>query len=377
MNLETILDERLWRSIQSFYEDRNFTGAILDAIYFMSDLIREKTGLESDGVTLVGQAFGGKAPKLKVNALQTDSDKNIQAGVEHMLRGLFRAIRNPRSHEKYTDDQKDADAIIIFVNYLLGVIDKSKAPFTKTEFLNRVFDPNFVKKERYAELLVKEIPPKQRLEVMLDIFRKKETGDGEKLRVFVSALLPKLTGAQQKDLFEVVSEELKTTNQDSSIRFALQIFPNDILTKLDETARLRLENRLIESISQGYYDIDTQRCSRGALGTWAQDCCSYFLLRDDLENALVQLVRSEDPRQHEYLFRFFWKKLVELVNPPSDILVSYLKSKIRGGNKQFHQKLYLEREYGDREWVKPFEKEINEFNALELAFDIPEDDIPF
>ena len=109
MNLETILVKRLWESIQSSYEARNFTGAILDAIYSLSDLIREKTGLQSDGTTLVGQALGGKSPKLKVNRLQTESEKNVQSGIEQILRGLFQAVRNPRSHEKRVDTQKDAD----------------------------------------------------------------------------------------------------------------------------------------------------------------------------------------------------------------------------------------------------------------------------
>jgi uncharacterized protein (TIGR02391 family) len=103
MNLESKIEERLWKMIQNSYEDRNYTGAIHDAIYFLSDLIREKSGLESDGVSLIGQAFGGKSPKLKVNKLQSESDKNIQAGIAQILRGIYQAIRNPRSHEKYND----------------------------------------------------------------------------------------------------------------------------------------------------------------------------------------------------------------------------------------------------------------------------------
>lgn len=148
MNIQTILDERLWRALQSSYENRNFTAAILDAIYFLNDMIRQKTGLESDGTALAGQAFGGKVPRLKVNHLQTESERNIQAGLEQILRGLYQGIRNPRSHEKYNDSQEDADAIIVFIGYLVRVIDQSKTPFTKSEFIGRVFDPHFVKSSR-------------------------------------------------------------------------------------------------------------------------------------------------------------------------------------------------------------------------------------
>ena len=94
MNLESKVEERLWQMIQGSYENRNYTGAILDTIYFLSDLVREKSGLSSDGISLIGQAFGGKSPKLKINKLQSDSDKNIQSGIAQILRGLYQAIRN-------------------------------------------------------------------------------------------------------------------------------------------------------------------------------------------------------------------------------------------------------------------------------------------
>lgn len=111
MNFETLLDKRLYQAIETSYVSRNYTGAILDAIYFLSNLIRDKTGLESDGPSLIGQAFGGNNPRLKVSRLQTESELNVQKGVEQILRGIYQAIRNPRSHEKHTDDKADTDSM--------------------------------------------------------------------------------------------------------------------------------------------------------------------------------------------------------------------------------------------------------------------------
>ncbi len=113
MNLETRIDTRLWDAVRISYENRNFTGLIQDSMYFLTDLIREKTGLEGDGASLVGQAFGGRSPLLKVNKLQTESEKNEQKGVEQIIRGLYQAIRNPRSHEKILDTEENATAIIL------------------------------------------------------------------------------------------------------------------------------------------------------------------------------------------------------------------------------------------------------------------------
>jgi uncharacterized protein (TIGR02391 family) len=107
MNLETRLESRLWDAVQASVEARNYKSAILDAIHFLTDTIRERSGLEGDGVALVGAAFGGASPKLKVNRLQTESELNVQKGVESLLRGLYQAVRNPRAHEGVADSEPD------------------------------------------------------------------------------------------------------------------------------------------------------------------------------------------------------------------------------------------------------------------------------
>jgi uncharacterized protein (TIGR02391 family) len=155
MNLETALEPRLWEAIRTSIEARRFTPAILDAIHLLTDVIRERSGLEGDGVALVGAAFGGDSPKLKINRLQTESEQNIQRGMEAMLRGLYQAIRNPRSHEAWDDNERDAKALLLFVDYLLRIVDKSGSPFSLQALVARVLDPDFVPSERYAALLTK------------------------------------------------------------------------------------------------------------------------------------------------------------------------------------------------------------------------------
>jgi Protein of unknown function (Hypoth_ymh) len=66
VNLETNLPTELWEAIRINYEKRNFTGAILDGFYFLSDLLRNKSGIEGDGAPLIGQALGGSSPKIKL-----------------------------------------------------------------------------------------------------------------------------------------------------------------------------------------------------------------------------------------------------------------------------------------------------------------------
>ena len=134
MTVKNEVDIELWEVIQKNYDTENYTGAILDAIFKLTDTIRNKRGLEGDGASLIGQAFGGDDPRIKLNKLQTDSEKDIQKGIQDILRGIYTGIRNPRSHDSMADDKQSTDAIIIFINYLLRLIDQSKLRFNENDF---------------------------------------------------------------------------------------------------------------------------------------------------------------------------------------------------------------------------------------------------
>ena len=239
MNLETRIDGRLWDAIRNSFENRDFTGAIQDSMYFLGDLIRDRSGLEGDGVALVGKAFGGRRPVLRVNKLKTESDRNVQNGVEQLLRGLYQAVRNPRSHGKHTDSEEDAIALILFVNYLTRIIDKSKTPFMEQEFIARVIDPDFVPKKRYAQLLVRQIPKKKRMDMFYGVFQRLAESDGENLKYFFEALLRGVSSAEKQEIYQAISDLLKQTSEDGIIRRIIQAFA-EIWPKLEESARLRI-----------------------------------------------------------------------------------------------------------------------------------------
>lgn len=375
MNLETKLDPRLWQFIQNSYENRNFTAAIIDALHFLSDLIREKSGLESDGAALIGNAFGGRSPKLKVNKLQSDSDWNVQKGIEQILRGIYQSIRNPRSHRRYNDKPEDADAIILFTNYLMGIIDQAKTPFSKDLFINSVFDPDFAENERYAELLVKKIPPKQRIEIFIDVYRAKEEADRDKLRYFIHALLKKLTKEEMSQVYEIVSEELEHTNDEGTIRSILTIFPSSCWKHYEEIGRLRIENKLIESIRSGRYQEEPKKFLSGALGTWATDIFEHFLLKEELMNALYHKLGWGERLEKDYVFNYFFYDMIE--EEPKQRMINILVKGLKDGNKSYYEKVKYLIEFRGEPWKEALKESFDNFAEFEPTPDIPEDDIPF
>jgi len=292
MNLETEISHELWQAVERSYGSQAWSNAVLDSIHYLSDALRAKTDLQSDGAALVGQALGGKAPKLRLNRLQTDSEKNIQAGVEQLLRGLYQAVRNPRSHEHVEDNRADADALILFVDYLLRVIGHARSAFSIDECVGHILEEGFVPDERYAGLLVKEIPGRQRLQVALTVYQRKLEADGEKLRYFFNAVIPELTEEESGELFHAVSTDLRESRDEDSLQCVLQALDPSYWSRIDETARLRTENRIIRNIRDGRHLRKSGKCQAGALATWSRDFWPNFTLKQELMQTLIEKLRS-------------------------------------------------------------------------------------
>ncbi len=108
------------------------------------------------------------------------------------MRGIYTGIRNPRSHDAMIDDKVSTDAIIIFINYLLKLIDQSKLRFNEEDFLERIFDPYYVKTKEYSSLLVQEIPKRQRANIAIQTILRRNEGDIYALGYFLDSLFAEL-----------------------------------------------------------------------------------------------------------------------------------------------------------------------------------------
>ena len=310
MNLQTHVSAELWAAVAGPYESANYSHAILEAIHHMSALLRDKAGVAGDGASLVGQALGGDAPRLRVNSLQTDTERNVQRGLEQILRGIYLAIRNPRSHEQTVDVQDAADAIIYFIDYILGLLNASQQAFTTTSFVARVLDPEFVESARYAELLVSEVPALKRGDATIALYQERKRADLRKLRFLIGGLLAQLSDTQINNYLAVVSEELRTTTDDASIRTSIQMLTPELWPGLAEVARLRIENKLIGGLQQG--EVLEGGKTTQPLATWSNSFLKAFSLRQEAAVTLVRKLEDSDRDDRHYVGKYFMRYLPEV-----------------------------------------------------------------
>lgn len=379
MNPASEISEELWAFVRRSYESEAWANAILDAIHHFGDVLRLKSGLQSDGTSLAGQALGGKEPKIKINRLATESDRNIQMGVEQLARGLYQGVRNPRSHERFVDSKMDCDAILLFVDFLLRIIGNSKDAFSIETIVERVSDEDFVQNKRYSDLLVNEIPQNKRLEALIAVFENVEYRVLSKRKAFFQVCLESLSAADVQQLFEVVSSRLRMSSDDNELQMIFELLEPHQWLLISEAVRLRSENRVIKSAQAGIYILSTNRCEGGALATWATSFLGHFSLKKELLQSLHSLLSSSAVKNQDYVFRFFFIHFPELSEKPPVGLVRHIKSKLAGGDERYKNAVDALDFLGGMEWVYPFVEDVKSFSARQQPPVIDDfvDDIPF
>jgi uncharacterized protein (TIGR02391 family) len=378
LNLSSTINERLWTAIRGTYEAGNYSGAILDSIYFLSDVIRDKSGLESDGLQLVGSAFSGANPIIKINSLHTQSDQDEQKGIHFLLMGIYSAIRNPRSHEKRIDTVETADAIIYFVDYIHGLIDKARSPFDADEVLRKVFDPLFGQSEKYADLIVGKVPARKLLDILIQVFHRRTEPPGRNVELFIKSSLKVLNDVELYSFWQVVSESLENATTDAEFRTVISIAQND-WEKIAEIARLRAEHRLIESIREGEYNNIKKVCTKGSLGTWATRIVDKMDLNQEYRLAVASRLMSIIPAARAYAYQYHFDTYRRLQTVPWLPVLNSLKRYLKEQDQMTYNALiFVEGDIfaseTDEKWIAALKED---YAAFVPNVELSDDDIPF
>jgi len=118
--------------ISALAKPRFYSGFFADAVESsfkeINDIIKgivlEKTGKEIDGSSLMTTAFSINNPVIKLNQLESETDRNIQLGYMQILAGSMTGIRNPKAHANLNPDKKRTLHLISLASLLMYKIDE-------------------------------------------------------------------------------------------------------------------------------------------------------------------------------------------------------------------------------------------------------------
>lgn len=179
-------------------------------------------------------------------------------------------------------------------------------------------------------------------------------------------------------LTEVMSEELNRTDSDESVRLTAQMFPLDLWQHLDESARLRSENKFLKSIKEGEYIAASQKCIKGALGTWCSGLIITSLMKDDFIGTFLSKLSSSNKAEQDYVLQFFSSTLLYSLDTMADTFYSswaieIIDQNLKAGDKRFHQLANSAIVAHKELWKDSLKESFDSFQEAELTSDDTKD----
>ncbi|PKL36351.1 TIGR02391 family protein [Candidatus Peregrinibacteria bacterium HGW-Peregrinibacteria-1] len=106
---------------KKLFDDKHYSQAVLETLKYLNNFIKNKSGVQDDGKSLMLKVFNENNPSLKLNQLSTTSEKNEQEGFKFLFAGAMVGIRNPKAHENIIDnDPVKAMEMLALVNLLFN-----------------------------------------------------------------------------------------------------------------------------------------------------------------------------------------------------------------------------------------------------------------
>ena len=385
MQIDIKIREDLWKAIEAHYERKDFTEAVRDAVFHMSEVLREKGSIEDkDGSKLVDAALLGNNPAILVNKNETTTEKDFQQGIGFAFKGIMQSVRNPLSHESFKYTQDEAEVLILYINFLLNQVDKSGGGTKIDNIIDLLLDDDFTDTQEYAELLLKEVPNKKRYDLLLELYQRRANLPRNRLKYFLAVLFASLTKAAKSDFIRVVSSSLMKCKDDNDLRMYCHYFMKDTYLEIDKLAQLRIENMMLKSVKNGRveYNLDEMgnevaRCDhKGSLATWISNSEKLNLLsnKDAIIEELFYALMSTNEERENYVFEYFKSNVFDTDIALTQRQTKFIKEKLKSGEERYLDVFFWDIEMIGEEspWYKLFKDEYAEGKKImETREDLP------
>ncbi len=110
-NFETLivnLHEKISEVSLELFKNGHYTQAIFESVKTLNNYIKEKANIQDKDLSdAMAHAFNERNPLIKLNDLETRSEKDEQEGFKLIYMGVMKGIRNPKAHENVIQNDKN------------------------------------------------------------------------------------------------------------------------------------------------------------------------------------------------------------------------------------------------------------------------------
>lgn len=371
------MKEVLADAIKSHYNNKDYTEVIRDALLCMTTEIRKKSNLtDDDGVDLINKAFSEKNPLIKINKLSTTTEKNKQAGIRDLSKGLIEYFRNPMSHSKQTYSKRIADAILVLLDdVVLNEIIDSKSINSLEDWFLEISNDFFPNTERYAISLVSTIPENKRLDLSIMLYENRDKLTKAKDKV-INELMKSLKKDEFKEYCENIEKDLFGKLNENKIISLLKFITEEIWNNFSKLTKTKLEDLILEN-TKTLEIIDYEDYMEGyihsEIGTLLIYCKNIFDLfsnKDEIIDNLFKIFINCNESTQNYITDNFINLMINEKNDFNYFFYDYVIKRLQYRNKPYWYDCI-------RNIVKQIPKENEWYIKLHMYFNLEESEDKF
>lgn len=382
------MKEILSDAIKSHYNNKDYTEVVRDALLCMTTEIRKKSNLtDDDGVDLINKAFSEKNPLIKINKLSTTTEKNKQAGIRDLSKGLIEYFRNPMSHSKQTYSKRIADAILVLLDeVVLNEIIDSKSINSLEDWFFEISNDFFPNTERYAIRLVSTIPENKRLDLSIMLYKNRDKLTKSKDKV-INELMKSLKKEEFKEYCETIENDLFGKIDENEIILLLKFITEEIWNIFSELTKTKLEDLILEN-TKTLEIIDYEDYMEGyihsEIGTLLIYCTNIFDLfsnKDEIIDILFKKFINCNEATQNYITDNFINLMINEKNDFNCIFYDYVIKRLQYRNKPYWYdciRNILKQIPKENEWYIKLHMYFNlEESEDKFVADVNTEDLPF
>jgi uncharacterized protein (TIGR02391 family) len=111
---------------KKLFTDGHYSQSIFEACKQLENTVKQKSGLQLNGVPLMQQAFSPHNPKLKLNSMSDQSEIDEQTGFMLIYSGVMQGVRDPKGHSIINlKDREKALEYLSLISLLFRRLDET------------------------------------------------------------------------------------------------------------------------------------------------------------------------------------------------------------------------------------------------------------
>ena len=107
--------------VEKLINEGNNDSAVFSAFKTLEIEVKNKSGVNETGMTLMNKVFSSNNPIIKLS-----DDKNEQEGFMYLFKGAMGAIRNREGHNNVKYSTEETIELVSFASYLIRLLDSQK-----------------------------------------------------------------------------------------------------------------------------------------------------------------------------------------------------------------------------------------------------------